>query len=365
MPLNVHKHRKGLARTRKRLTERQLTIGFVGGSITDGRVDHNWPDPVIAWFIERFPHLRMIVENAAISGTGSDLAVFRARRDLIERGCDLVFIEFAVNDEDELADRRLRTREGLIRKLLAGDGCDLVLTYTFSQSMYADMIEGRMPASIADFERLAEHYGIGSAWMGLHALREVQAGRMRWEEWLPDGLHPRHRGSLSYAQSVIAFLERELITQPSAGAIPVGGARPQALHPSNWEHAAAVLFSDVTLHGPWVVRRWPNYPWIDQMFDTSAVGAKMGFRFEGRGVLLAFDFGKQSSEFRYKLDDADWIAVTRDRPVWCEASGWLRSITVADDLPNGSHFMEIEVVHGNRPECTGTNFRLGLIGIVK
>ncbi|HEX2948401.1 MAG TPA: hypothetical protein VHV83_02335, partial [Armatimonadota bacterium] len=61
---------------------------------------------------------------------------------------------------------------------------------------------GQMPASIREFEELADHYGIPSVWMGLHAFNDVKAGRMRWEEWLPDGLHPQDRGSYSYAQSV-------------------------------------------------------------------------------------------------------------------------------------------------------------------
>ncbi|MCD9023228.1 ROK family protein [Cohnella silvisoli] len=47
---------------------------------------------------------------------------------------------------------------------------------------------------------MAEHYGIGSVWKGLYGLEEVKKGRMRWEEWLPDGLHPTERGSLSYGR---------------------------------------------------------------------------------------------------------------------------------------------------------------------
>jgi hypothetical protein len=362
--MDIYQHRCGLQRTLHKLRAGALTIGYIGGSITDGRVPHNWPEPVTSWFVEHFPAARVQVENAGIGATGSDLAVFRAERDLIARGCDLVFIEFAVNDGGEPPLKRRRTREGLIRKLLAGEGRDLVLVYTFSQDMYADMAAERVPASVAEFEELGAHYGIGSVWMGLHALREVQAGRLRWQEWLPDGLHPQYRGSLSYAQSVIAYLERELCTAPDAPPLPTGDQLPAPLDPLNWERATQVPFAAVKLQGPWVVRRWLGMPWMDLVLDTAAPGARLAFNFTGRVLTLGFDFGKNSAEFRYRLDGGDWVTVTRDRPVWCGPEGWYRLTPIAGDLLAAEHKVELEVLHGDRAECTGTDFRLALIGIV-
>src|SRR5437763_326691 len=107
----------------------RITLGFIGGSITDPRSGTRWPEPVTAWFIEHFPGVRVLVENAAIGATSSDLGVFRAERDLIRRGCDLVFIEYAVNDNGVPVENRNRTREGLIRKLLKDEPRDLVFVY--------------------------------------------------------------------------------------------------------------------------------------------------------------------------------------------------------------------------------------------
>ncbi|HEX2950404.1 MAG TPA: SGNH/GDSL hydrolase family protein, partial [Armatimonadota bacterium] len=198
----VQVYRSGLQRTRAKLAQGTLTIGYIGGSITDGRAVHNWPYPVTGWFADRFPTVRICEENAAIGATGSPLAAFRAQHDLIDRNCDLVFVEYAVNDNGLPSDERRRTREGLLRQLLAGEGRDIIIVYTYCQDMYADMVAGQIPVSIREFEELADHYGIPSVWMGLHAFNDVKAGRMRWEEWLPDGLHPQDRGSYSYAQSV-------------------------------------------------------------------------------------------------------------------------------------------------------------------
>ncbi|MNH83129.1 hypothetical protein D3C87_398790 [compost metagenome] len=384
----IWNHRRRLELTLQRISEGTLTLGFIGGSITDARPRHNWPEPVIAWFAEVFPQVTLKVENAAIGATGSDLAVFRAQRDLIDRGADLVFVEYAVNDYDEPQEKRGRTREGLIRQLLAGEGRDVVLTYTYIQDMYEAMMNGEVPDSIAELEQLGEHYGLGSVWMGRYALDEVQKGRMRWQEWLPDGLHPTERGSLSYAHSVIKFLERELVERRAEGrAEPEaefgselesqsglesgsnhgfsGLNRPNPLNPNNWEQVEHLPFENMKRQGPWVIRRWVNLEWIDRVLETAAVGAKLSFNFEGRGLALGFDFGKASSEFRYRLDGGEWKISSRDRPAWVENEGWFRLMVIADDLAEGSHGIEIEVIHGSSESCTGTDFRLAFAGVIK
>jgi len=359
----VIQQRRPLANTWRRLKEGNLTIGFIGGSITDARPRHNWPEPVIAWFADRFPDARIIVENAAIGATGSDLAVFRAERELIGRGCDLVFVDFAVNDNGEASEKRMRTREGLTRKLLKGQSRDIVYVYTYCQEMYESMLQGGIPDTIQEFEQLGEHYGISSVWMGLYALNEVKRGALRWEEWLPDGLHPQSRGSYAYAQSVIAFLEQDRLREMPSGL--TASVVPAALNANNWEISLNIPLGNVRVKGPWVIRRWPYSGYIEQVLETASVGAELAFSFDGRGLALAFDFGKTSAEFTYRLDQGDWIAVVRDRPDWCGDDGWYRMETISDSLEQGKHEIEVRVVHGDRPDCRGSNFRLALIGIIK
>jgi hypothetical protein len=357
-----HQHRCSLTRTRKALESGVFRLGFIGGSITapDG---NTWPEGVISWFAEHFPHVRLHVDNAAIGATGSMLAVMRAQRDLIDRDCDLVFVEYAVNDRGVDPVSRRRTQEGLVRKLLAGEGRDVVFAYTHCPDFYEDLAAGRVPRSILDLDEVAAHYGIGSIWMGLHAFRENQMGRMRWEEWLPDGTHTKERGSWSYACAVRDFLHRELIASPGSKALPAGNKLPAPLDPAHWEAASTVPFEQVKLNGPWTLRR-SQHRWADRILETAAVGARLEFDFTGRVLCLGFDFGKSASEFRYRLDGAGWAAAVRDRPTWCPESGWFRIYPVSENLPAGPHHFELEVAHGNRGECTGTNFRLALIGIV-
>ncbi len=75
MNLEVFKYRGALNRTLAAIKSGSLTIGFIGGSITDSRGRNRWPEPVTAWFVDKFLNVKIIVENAAIGATGSDLAV--------------------------------------------------------------------------------------------------------------------------------------------------------------------------------------------------------------------------------------------------------------------------------------------------
>lgn len=360
----VIRHRSPLRYTKHKLQKDKFTIGFLGGSITEAAPSHNWPEPVIAWFAETYPNIRFIVENAAIGATGSDLAVFRAKRDILDRGCDLVFVEYAVNDYFEPVTKRIRSREGLIRQLKAA-GIEVVLVYTFIQDMYNSMIAGDVPESIAEWERIADHYGIGSVWMGQYALDEVRRGLMRWEEWLPDGLHPTSRGSLCYAQSVISYLRTELMNDFDSVTRTDVTPLVDPLHELTWDNVELLPISRITGSGSWVIRRTLKSCWYDQLLCTSAVGATLAFQFQGRGLVLGFDFGLTSSEFRYRIDEGEWLSSDRDRPEWCPDNGWFRPILLADGLQLGDHLCELEVVHGNQINCKGTQFHLAFIGLIK
>lgn len=345
--LAVHRIRSPLANFRRALDSGTVRVGFLGGSITDQKTGTRWPEMFSAWLTAKWPRVRWIFENAAIGATGSDLAVFRAKRDIIERDCDLVFVEYAVNDHGTAPERRARAREGAIRQLLAGCRRDVVLVYTFMREFHEDMEAGRAPSSVADFEILAEHYGLNSVWLGLHAWREVNEGLMRWEEWLPDGLHPEHRGSHSYAQAVIANVGKGLASKGKTKTLP------PALDPLCWERPRIIPFAEIERTGPWTERRWGALNWIDQVLFTTAPGATLRGKFHGRNLVAGFDFGSASSEIRWRIDRGSWQTSVRDRPEWCGPSGWYRPLVLAENLKPGARTFELETLHGDTPECTG------------
>jgi len=360
--LEVFKVRRPLTKTARRLAEGHLTIGFLGGSITEDG-EHNWPGPVARWFAQSFPGVGITSENAGMGATGSDSACLRVQNEIIDRGCHLTFVEYAVNDFNEPTERRARSREGLIRKLLAA-GQEVVLVYTYSQVMYTDMMAGKVPATIAEFETLADHYGLSSVWVGLHALNEVRSGAMKWGEWLPDALHPAHRGSWSYSQALIQFLSGQLLASPSMAAHETPSELPPPLSPRHWQGLSLVPLASVDTTGPWVLRRVQNRFHTGQVLETHTPGARVRFDFTGRGLALIFEYGKRSAEFTYRIDEGDWVPVVRERFEWGGDCGMVNACVISDELASGLHTFEMEVIHGNRPDCTGTECRLATIGVI-
>lgn len=358
--LPVFWHRSTLRRTRNALADGRLAVGFIGGSITAGW-DHTWPGPLLGWMADQYPGVELRAENAAIPATGTDSACLRVDREIIDRGCDLTFVEYAVNDHDKEPGRRGRTQEGLLRKLLAAGG-DVVLIYTFCQEMYADMVAGNVPASIAALERLANHYALNAVWVGLHALRDVASGRMKWEQWLPDGLHPEARGSWSYATAVQSFLATSLTNTDGQG--DPAGSLPPSIFEGHWQSAWTLPLEKIDTQGAWVLKRFYGQHHLDQVLETHAPGSALGFYFVGRGLAFIFNYGRRSAEFRYRLDGGDWITAARERPDWGGDRGLVRAFVVDDTLDYGTHRFELEVLHGDRADCTGTEFRLGVVGVL-
>lgn len=359
----VLRHRRALQRVRAALAAGRLRVGFLGGSITAPKTGTRWPEPFVGWLGARFPNVRLEVENAALGATGSDLAVFRAGPEIIAHDCDLVFVEYAVNDFNQTTIRRNHTREGVLRQLLAA-GSDVVIVYTFCPEMLADMEAGRVPPSVAEFEVLAEHYGLGSVWMGLQAWNEVRRGLMTWSEWLPDGLHPENRGSLSYAQSVVAFCEAEMNSSPIAAAWSGRPALPGALYPDCWERVSLLPLDQPVRTGAWALQRWFTCLGLNRVLRSTVPGAGLKFNFTGRGLVLGFDFGRLSGEVRYRVDGGAWQTTERDRPAWAGDSGWLRPTVITDELPPGEHVCELESVSAPFAGGCGTVTTIGLIGII-
>ena len=353
--------RRPLSNFYRAIQSKSVTVGFIGGSITDSRSRAKWSDVIIREFCARYPDVSIQVVNAAIGGTDSIHGVFRAEKDLVPYNCDLIFIEYAVNDAALETQLRNRSREGLIRKLWRPD-CDLVLTYTFERPMLEDMLALRLPASIAELEDIAEHYQIPSVFMGCYALDCLKRGLLRWEEWLPDGLHPDSCGSRYYAAPVIKMME-EAAAQTNAPAYVLPG--PMFAH--QMETASRLPFSQIRRSGYWFIQHPIDTTLVDTMLSTSALGSYLEFSFEGTGVVICTSWGTCAADYRWKVDDGPWQVSQLSRPDlpdWPGKWGWTRTNLLADHLEPGVHQLHIEPCLHQSEDCKGINFDLCYIGIL-
>ncbi len=180
----------------------ELTIGFLGGSITQGSLasteENCYAYRVFAWWKKTFPQAHFYYVNGGVGGTTSHYGVSRAVTDVLMYQPDFVVVDFSVNDE---ADEFFReTYEGVIRKLLTWASRPAVLLLN---NVYYDTGENAQEY----------HNEIGSWYQLPHVsikdtlYQEMRQGMYTRDELTPDGLHPNDKGHRLVAEKVTSFLD--------------------------------------------------------------------------------------------------------------------------------------------------------------
>lgn len=359
---NIH-IRGNLTRFKKALDSGKAKIGFAGGSITTAASVANWPTYVRGWLTDSFKNVRFSIVNSAIGATGSLVGLALSQKEFIDTKCDLVFIEYAVNDNDIAPDERMRTREGLIRKLLAAN-IDVVIVYTFYQNMFKQMDNGEIPDSIADFEKIAEHYNISSVYMANAVYDKVKRGMIPWNMWLPDGTHPQHLGSYFYAEKVIEYLEAELSAENETEILR-GENLPVPLNSKHWQNVVEIPFDDVKTKGSWFVEREAFIPWFDEKLSTYGLHDSLSFPFEGRALAMIFSYGKASGKIEFCIDEGEWQEYAYERYWWVPEENFVNAVKFADDLEEGKHTFQLRVTHGDAEGFTSSDCKILKILAVK
>lgn len=185
-----------------------LTVVFFGGSLTWGA---NASDPnrtsyrglIGEKLRTEYPRARWKFVDAAIGGTGSQLGIYRVRRDVLRYDPDLVFLDFSLNDNMKTdTEDTLSSYEAILRTILAEAGCPVVPVFLASRE-YATLPDLKELKRRANHLKLAKHYGlaVGDVVKGMNGL--YKKGKLNPDEaWPPelfDQCHPHDKGYALYA----------------------------------------------------------------------------------------------------------------------------------------------------------------------
>lgn len=180
----------------------ELTIGFLGGSITQGSLaskhEYTYAYRVFSWWKETFPKGKFYYVNGGIGGTTSHYGVARATTDLLMYQPDFVVVDFSVNDEANIFFQE--TFEGVIRKILACSSKPAVLLLN---NVFYDTGENAQEYHNA----VGDWYSIPHVSIRDTIYLKMQEGKFAREELTSDGLHPNDKGHRLVAEEVIMFLQ--------------------------------------------------------------------------------------------------------------------------------------------------------------
>ncbi|SDM49302.1 SGNH/GDSL hydrolase family protein [Kriegella aquimaris] len=330
-------------------TQRQVRIGYLGGSITEAR--EGWRDLSFSWFRLNFPKTAFYQNNAAIGGTGSDLGVFRLEDDVFDEKPDLLFVEFAVNDGH--TPTSLRTMEGIVRKTWAAfPNTDICFIYTTAEVYCRAMVdEGKTVYAVDEHEKVAAHYGIPSINVGLQVARMYAQGELllsadpskneRTIVFTKDRTHPLpESGHPLYGSLVAKYLDKMSKTAHDKKHVL---SAPYTIE--NWQAAKMIDISQTEQTGTWkkledghdLLRKFISYmPSIYQAKPRSSM------RFKFKGTVLGFYdcVGPGTGSLEITVDGKKQEKLRFDQ--W--SNNYRKSSFFVEGLKDGVHEVEVRVL---------------------
>lgn len=323
-----------------------LTVGYLGGSITEGAGVKDekdcWRCKLTEWFKEQYPDSEITELNAGIGGTGSDFGMFRCDRQITDFKPDLVFVEFAVNDHN--SDKSLDCMETIIRKLMRVNPLtDIVLVQTAMKAIHDELTDGKPIKSYNTYNKLALYYGLDIIDVGGEIITRTESGEGDWSTYTTDNVHPNIQGYVLYTNKIIRYLKKEL-------------AMAQPLTSDKFGNAHMVDISECTTDFETVSKSFCGRE--NQYIEASEKGKFIELKFTGCCIGIYNMIASDSGDLLWSIDGGepqrcstwDKYALEFDRTNYC---------IFTDNLEYGEHTLRIEVLGECNEKSKGNYIRIG------
>lgn len=332
-------------------SKEEIKLGFLGGSITFGTRASSgclcYRNRVTAMLQEKFPDKKIENINAAIGGTGSDFGFFRMEKQLLSQKPDIIFVEFAVNDDGfEKADLYM---ENIVRKIQrTNPKIPIVFLYSICEDMVdAFYSKGLTPNSVLLHQKIADYYNIPSVNMGKVLYDKIVAEEKTIRDYLSDGVHPEDAGHGVYADSVVeALMDMNFDIKLAEKPLMKAMKNEELLFPEETDEWKKSNFKTYGLDEPYVY--------------TNVPGAVYRHTFKGGAVGIVFMMEKDSGNFEYSIDGGEKIEV-KCYDYWCDRFPRTNYKILADDFSNGEHIFEVTVCDDKEENSEGTYIRISAI----
>lgn len=181
--------------------EKELTIGFLGGSITQGCTpsipENAYAMRVYEWIKNKFKNMPIKYINAGIGATGSLIGVHRVEKDLLCYRPDIIFVEFAANDVPP-NNLTAEAYESLIRRIIntCPEAAIIEICMTLEDGTSAEVQQ----------KQIAQHYHIPVVSFRQEVFNQIEKGTYTWQDIAVDEVHPNDKG-----HEIVAGLITELL----------------------------------------------------------------------------------------------------------------------------------------------------------
>jgi lysophospholipase L1-like esterase len=214
-----------------------VSVVALGGSITTGHqaappASAGWAGLVARWWMEKAAETggTIVYHNSGASGTDSAFGAIRIQDHVLAYNPDVVFVEFAVNDQWLASRVRQRSYEGVLRQVLDGSERSVILLALNEKA-------NPNKSTRAEEERIGKHYGLPT---------------LGWADWVKlsnwdlyftgsEAIHPNNEGHANIAAGITSYLDAVWSALPPDSQLPSINIRlPEQLVSAEFQHVAFI-----------------------------------------------------------------------------------------------------------------------------
>lgn len=267
----------------------QVAIGYLGGSITAGGSSSS-PNKCYAnlsyqYFAETFGGGNNVkYVNAGLSGTSSVVGNLRVNNDIFSKNCDIIFIEFAVNDQGST--RFQKSFDSLVKKCLMQENEPAVIVVTLCQQS-GDSNQDWM-------EKVAKNYDVPVISGKNAIMNAIKAGTMSWSDYgSGDSIHPGDGGHKMIADCIGYYYRQALRSANDSDEFVIND---KAVFGTEYATARVVGINELQNLNTGSWSKGTNNSSYPNGFTFSKNGnSPLTFTVEGKGIMLLFQSNSNSS----------------------------------------------------------------------
>ncbi|MFG0262536.1 MAG: SGNH/GDSL hydrolase family protein, partial [Novipirellula sp. JB048] len=303
----------------------------------------------------RFPDTQINIIDAGISSTCSTTGAFRLDRDVFERGdIDLLFIEFAVNDDQDAhhsAADCIRGMEGIVRHARANHPkMDIVITFFVNESMLETLQQGETPLTIQAHTAVAEHYEIPTIGLAREVAERITAGELTWQRY--GGVHPAPHGNAIAAEMIDALMSQAWSSPLAADAAMQAHSMPaKPLDSHSYANGRFLDPSTAKIEPGWTLKvpDWASLPGRSRerfrnipMLCADQPAGTVSLSFQGTAVGAYVVAGPDAGILYARVDRGAWQSFDLYHQ-YSKGLHYPRTVMFAADLDPGAHTLELKL----------------------
>lgn len=357
--------------------KKEASVVYLGGSITEGQgVDDKrlcWQGLLQTFMDWEWKECCFRGVNAGIGGTDSGFGAFRMERDVLVHHPDLLFVEFAVNDNTREPGDIRESLEGILYKLWKEcPQADVIFVLTTTMKMAEnaglyrkDDSDGKpekqktesIPPSVQVHMQVAKDYEIACVNVGKALLEELSLKKIAPEKLLPDGVHPSENGYQVYYECLKAFLKKAMEEEDaddSYASLKASFMKRRSVNP--YTVCCMVPAQKAKLCGfrkehIAMCGRYGSY------VSSSLAGSSLEFSFRGEQIGIFYTIACDSGDMEWSLDSGEWnFLSTWDTYALKFDRGSARML--AKELENREHVLRIRVKDSRAEGSLGNFIRI-------